>query len=515
MLVRFDQFEVDLAARTLRSPNGLIALRPKSFSVLAAILERPTCVIPKNELIAKAWPEGIASDESLARCVSDIRLALGDEERNIIKTVPGVGYVLTASRQSERTSAQDDQAQQTQIGRPTVAVLPFAHIGGDPSGADLADSLSEEIITELCRFSELAVIASNSCFHFKGRAVDVRVAARELGADFIVEGSIRRINEQLRVTAKAVEAAGGKHLWGSIFTPTIDDMTKLQSEIARTVASVACAHIVHTEVDRNWATSKIKCELYDTFAEARALVRAWYATFRNIDRLYRARKLFERVIEGAPGEARAYTGLASTLFSTYLFKRDDDFQKRAVLERIEDLCRIAIEHDPNLPDAFGHLGHAFLHKGDHDSSLASHRRAHAINPNRCDFRHVSALVFSGEHDDAIEIGQTGMRLDPFHTPIALGWLGAALMFKARYTNALQALLEATSRAPGWRGGFLYLAATYERLGEIEKAKAASDRVLKLEPGWTIGTTGRSVNRFKRKEDAELFFGALERAGLPK
>ncbi|RTL69339.1 MAG: hypothetical protein EKK41_13875 [Hyphomicrobiales bacterium] len=515
MLVRFDKFEIDLAAKTLRNPQGLIALRPKSFNVLAAIAERPACVIPKSELIAKAWPEGIASDESLARCVSDIRLALGDEGRNIIKTVPGVGYVLAVSRQSERTSAQDDQAQQTQIGRPTVAVLPFVHIGGDPSGADLADSLSEEVITELCRFSDLAVIASNSCFYFKGRAVDVREAARQLGADFIVEGSIRRDSEQLRVTAKAVEATGGKHLWGSIFTPTIGDMPRLQSEIARTVASVACAHIVHAEVDRNWATFRIKGEPYDRFVEALALVRGWYATFRNIDRLYRARTLFEQVIDSAPGEARAYTGLASTLFSTYLFKHDNDFQKPAVLERIEDLCRTAIEHDPNLPDAFGHLGHAFLHKGDHDSSLAAHRRAHAINPNRCDFRHATALVFSGEHDEAIEMSRTGMRLDPFHSPIALGWLGAALMFKERYADALPVLLEATSRASGWRGGFLYLAATYERLGQIEKARAAADRVLKLEPAWTIATTGRSVNRFKRKEDAELFFGALERAGLPK
>lgn len=570
-LIRFGAFSLDTQARTLKCRHGEVPLRPKSFDVLRILCENPGRIVTKEELFAAVWPDVTVSDESLTRCVSDIRKALDDKDQVIVKTIPGRGYALASSVDRTGDAGPTSPAlpeaprlpgpgypwlataiafgkqmrwprdwrlglllasvlcailagglalsnrpgqSRTAAERPAVAVRPFVNLSGDPSQDYLVDGVVEDIITELSRFSSLSVIARNSTARFKDQAVDVQEIRRQLKVGFVLEGSLRKDGDRIRVTSQLIETNTGRLLWADRYDRDFADVLILQNEIAKTVAGLCGAHVNRSELDRASTKTLAAGDAYDHYLKASSLVRDWYASFRDVRQLYEARRLYEQAISLDPHDARSYAGLASTYFSTFLFKYDADFQNPAVLEKIKKLSLKAIELDPNLQDAHGHLGHAYYHSGELDLAIAAHQRAFALNPNRVDYRYAVALVYAGEPQKAIEVSRTSMRLDPFYTPITAGWLGAAHFMKGEYTDALPPLIEATTRASGWRGGHLWLTATYARLGEIEKAKAAAARVLALEPGWTIEKSGRHANIFKHAKDAEHLYGAWRVAGLP-
>jgi tetratricopeptide (TPR) repeat protein len=175
------------------------------------------------------------------------------------------------------------------------------------------------------------------------------------------------------------------------------------------------------------------------------------------------------------------------------------------------LCLKAIELDRNCQMATAILGTTCI-KG---SNAIAHERALALNPNRVSWRFATALVHAGQHERAIEVIRACMRLDPFYPPTAPGFLGFAYFMLKRYSEALPPLLECTSRASGWQGGHLFLAATYARLGEIDKARAVAAEILRLIPEYTISGIEQRLNFYRRPEDAEHFFGGLRLAGLPE
>src|SRR6202165_4353416 len=206
MIFRFGEYTLDMAQGCLRTANREVDLRPKSFEVLRCLVENVGRLVTKDELIKAVWPNVVGADEALARCISEVRQAIADSDQTIIKTVPRRGYRFSSpvSQHPENadtaTVAATSPTTGTNTGfepqipdRSSIAVLPFSNLSGDPQQEYFSDGITEDIITELSRFSELAVIARNSTFQYRGKTIDVRDVGRQLGVRYVLEGSIRRV----------------------------------------------------------------------------------------------------------------------------------------------------------------------------------------------------------------------------------------------------------------------------------------------------------------------------------
>ena len=354
---RFEGFTLDLTRRSLRAGDHLVELRPKSFDVLAYLVERAGRPAGKDEIIQAVWPDVTVTEESLTRCVSDIRLALDDSAQRIIKTLPRRGYVLAAPvtgtdpadsgmSPSPHTKPHSAPAQDD---RPTIAVLAFENVSGDPGEQYFSDGITDDIITELSRFSSLIVIARNSSFQYKGRSVDARRIGQELGVRYVLEGSIRRDGERLRLTAQLIDALSGAHRWAERYDRPSTDVFAVQDEIARTIAVLAAAHVDKAELHRTLIKPPASLQAYDCYLRGVSSVDAFYvASFYaayNIDHLRDARRWFEQAIAIDPRHARAYAALAASYLPTYVyrFKDDEDCFNPATLERMRMLALRAIE----------------------------------------------------------------------------------------------------------------------------------------------------------------------------
>src|SRR5262245_17546755 len=521
---RFEGFTLNLTRRSLRAGDRSIELRPKSFDVLAYLVERAGSPVGKDEIIQAVWPDVTVTEESLTRCVSDIRLALDDSGQRIIKTLPRRGYVPAAPATAtdpgdpaiSPPAHNEPLSPPQQDDLPAIAILAFENVSGDPDEQYFSDGITDDIITELSRFSSLIVIARNSSFQYTGRSVDVRRIGQELSVRYVLQGSIRRDGERLRMTAQLIDALSGAHRWAERYDRHLTDVFAVQDEIARTIAALVAAHVDKAELNRVLIKPPASLQAYDCYLRGASSVDAFYAAYRDINHLRDARRWFEQAIAIDPRHARAYAALAGSYLPTYVhrFKDDRDFFNPAIFERMRALALKAIELDPRLPDGHSNLGDIFARQLEHDASIAAHERALALNPNRVNWRFASALIFAGQHERAIEVTRACMRLDPFYPPTAPGWLGIAYFMLKRYSEALPPLLESTSRASGWEGGHLFLAATYARLGEIERARAVASEMLRLIPEYTTGDVAQRLNFF-RAEDAEHYFRALRLAGLPE
>jgi adenylate cyclase len=218
-IFQFADYTLDVVRGSLRTTDREVELRPKSFDVLCYLVENAGRLVTKEELIKTIWPSVVVTEESLTRCVSDVRNAIGDGDQTIIRTIPRRGYRFAApvSRlrsdcaESLRGTSDGSQRLESLPDRPSVAVLAFVNFTGDLQQEYFSDGITEDIITELSRFSELTVIARNSTFQYKGKAVDVRQIGRELGVRYVLEGSIRRDGTRLRITAQLIDATTGSH----------------------------------------------------------------------------------------------------------------------------------------------------------------------------------------------------------------------------------------------------------------------------------------------------------------
>jgi adenylate cyclase len=509
-IVEFEGFTLDLDRRALLAGSDVVELRPKSMQVLMHLARNPGRVVSKDEFFTAIWPDVIVTDESLMRCISDIRLALDDGQHRCVKTVPRQGYLFAAETRPSRGATSTAPARE----RASIAVLPFQAIGVSESPEHVGDGLADDIITELSRFSDLIVIASNSSLRYRDRSSDIRMVAGEIGADYIVEGTIRVGERGFEITARLVDARDGSYRWAERFVRDLVAFQSISHEIVGVMVGLIDAHIMRAETERALLGRSSAWPTQELYLKATGLIRRFYASYTGVDLIYEGRRDLEKVIEADPRHARAYSVLAESYFVTYLHKFDDDFLNESVLALTRSHLLRAIDIDPQLAEAHAHYGHAQLHAGEHDAALASHSRASELNPNRADWRHGIALVFAGQHEKAIQVIRSCLRRDPFCSPVALGWMARAFYGLGRYSEALLPVEESTARAAGWRGAPLLLAATYARLGLLDRAQAAAAEVLRREPGWTIEGTGKRTNRYRRREDEDHFFDGLRMAGLP-
>jgi adenylate cyclase len=521
-------FTIDLDAVCVTGPWGRVHLRPKSFDVLRYLVERSDRVATKDALMEALWPGVTVTEQSLTRCIYEIRLALRDEDQRIIKTVPKRGYILgvpvavpssnAADRETRRTVTRDapSQAPSGHVSlpdRPSIAILPFIDLSGDSDQAYVADGIVEDIITELSRFGELLVIARNSSFRYRSKAVDVRKVSRELGARYVLEGSVRRGSDRIRVAVQLIDGSTGAHCWAERYDGKLSDIFAIQDELTRTIASVLMAQVQNAEVSRILATPATSWQAYDLCMRALVPFSAFYASYQAAD-LYEARRFLEQALRIDPQYGRLYAMLSCTYLSSWIHQLNDDYLSPAALARAYELARRAVETGPNLPIAHEHYGFVLSYMGRHDEAISAFERAAALNPNFVTGRFGLALVYAGDPARAIEVLATYRRLEPFYPGSPAGFLGLAYHMLKDYKDAMAPLLECTSRAPNFRSGHCWLAANYVRLGELGAARREVAEALRLSPNFTIAQQ-RHLMKFKRSEDAEHFFGSLLQAGFPE
>jgi adenylate cyclase len=524
---RFSGYTLDVVRGCLRNAEGEIELRPKSFEVLRCLVAKAGHLVAKEELIKTVWPNVVVSDESLMQCVSEVRRAIGDSVQAIIKTVPRRGYRFTAPvvrlppESAAGTTIEPAQfgfgkggrLDPLQFDRPCVAVLPFVNLAGGQQQEYFSDGITEDIITELSRFSDLLVIARNSTFQYKGKSLDVRQIGRDLSARYVLEGSVRRDRGRVRIIAQLIDAETGAHCWAERYDRKLSDVFAVQEEVAREIVSILAAHVNKAEAQHALLKPPAAWKAYDYYlrgAEAFALQLAE----RKTELIYEARRLLEQSLAIDPGYARAYAMLARTHAYTYLEPRDGDYLSPDVLNRAHELAKKAVQLDPNLPLAHSHLGWVLLFMRQHEAAIAEFERSRSLNPNFTDPSFGLGLVFAGESARAVEVLQANLRLDPFQNPSRLGYMGHALYMLKRYTEALVPLRECVSSLPHFRIVHLWLAATYGQLGQLTEARAEAAEVLRIEPDFTIERRTRTAV-YKDPKDAVHFLDGLRKAGLPE
>lgn len=513
----FGPFRLDPVQRLLSCDGVAVQLRSRAFDILCVLASANGEVVTKDHLMSKVWQGLVVEENNIQVHISALRKALdrvGGGQSYVI-TVPGRGYRLIGSEaQSNEKKPPEVQRALVLPQKPSIAVLPFANLSDDQGQDYFSDGITRDIITELSRFSELFVIASNSSFHYKDKTPNIGQVGRELGVHYALVGSIRRAGNRVRITGQLIDATTGAHLWAERYDRELEDVFAVQDEVVRTIAAILAAHVRKAEIERTRVKPPDSLQAYDYYLQA-ADTYAYFLSSFGVEDLYRTRRLLHQALVIDPNYGRACALLADTHVAAWIHPVDGDLLNAPALDQAHQLALKAVHLDPNLPMAHSNLGHVLLWKRQHDASIAEFERAVALNPNDVDWRFSVALVYAGQPKRAIEVAETYMRLDPFHTPLASGFLGFAHYMLKQYAQALLLLRESVSRAPKLRPSYAWLAATHAQMMQGDEARAAALEVLRLQPDYTIAGTAKRLASFKQAKDEDHFLDGLRKAGLPE
>ncbi len=396
--------------------------------------------------------------------------------------------------------------------KPSIAVLPFTNMSGDPEQEYFSDGITEDIITELSRFRSLFVIARNSSFTYKGRAAKVQDIGKELGVQYVVEGSVRKAGNRVRVTAQLVEAASGNHLWAERYDRDLEDIFAVQDEIVQTVVATVAGRLqdVGAEHARRKPTENLAA--YDCLLRVYQHVHR----FTSAD-IAPARSLLERAIELDPGSARAHAYLSFFEMSDWIWGKSDD----EAFNRAFASAKKAMALDDG--DSWSHLvlGQVYIRRGRPDFALNYMEKAVALNPNEptavANMGWVLDLM--GRHDEAVEWVENAMRLDPFHPDWMLDVLALALYSSRSYEAAISAYMRHKA-PPYW--AHVHAAACFaqlERRDAVVGAVAAFEEAAERErregnPGVSIELAIRDTQTFyKNQDDRDHWLEGFRKAGF--
>jgi adenylate cyclase len=525
LLYLFEDFVLDTDKRELRRGADAVSVAPQVFDVLDYLVRNRERVVSKDDLVTAIWEGRIISDAALTTCLKAVRSAIGDsgEGQHLIKTLPRKGFRFVGGVREEqgrgRTLDGEIPVEPPRPilalpDKPSIAVLSFTNMSGDPGQDYFSDGITEDIITGLSRFSELFVIARNSSFQYKGKSPDIRQVGRELGVRYVLEGSIRRAGNRVRVSAQLIDAVTGAHRWAERYNRELKDVFAVQDEVSRAIVAILVAQVDKAEAERALLKPPTTWQAHDFFMRASGIFTAVRSSFKVAD-LYEVRQLLERSISIDPNYARAYATLSYTHLFAWVYRLDEDYLSPTALERAHRLAWKAVQLDPNLPIAHAHLGAVLTFEGQHEQSVAEFEKAIALNPNFTDWRFGTTLLRAGEPARAIQVLETHMRYDPFYVATVPAVLGIARYMLKEYSQALPPLREFASRVPNVSQGHIWLAANLAQLGQLDEARAEAAEVLRLDPKYTIDGTERRHVLNKRPEDTEHLLDGLRKAGLPQ
>ncbi len=423
--------------------------------------------------------------------------AAGEQSfKNIAEPVRAF-HVRTDSRAQTAVAPAED----THPHRPSLAVLPFDNLSGDPQEDYFADGITEDLITEFSRFQELIVIARNSVFSYKGKAVKVQDVGRELGARYVLEGSVRKAGERVRITAQLVEAASGHHLWAERYDREIEDVFAVQDEVTRTIVATLAGKLDATERRRARGDSERTDNLkaYDLVLRAREL----WLRFTPENNLA-ARDLYEKAIALDRDYARAYSGVAWTYLQEAWATGSEEAHDRAL-----EYARKGVRINPASHSNYLTLGQVCLANGLADQAVDAMERGIELNPNDSDGLPflAQALSMQGKPDDAIARINEAKRINPGLRDWHRAQTVIAHFVARRYAEAV-AVMEGLGDPTPWVA--TWYAASLAQLGRVDEAKKVIADYLDDAPPFALA--GR-LRGFKHEEDRQHYAEALRKAGL--
>jgi adenylate cyclase len=503
----FGRFRLHLGRRELLRDGKPVRLHPRALDILSALAAAKGEVLSKDALMARLWPGRVVEDGNLHVHVSALRKALDEhsEGHSYIVTVPGRGYRLAGLAAWEMTGSNEPSPERSLPlpDKPSIAVLPFTNMGGDPEQEYFASGMVEEIITALSRIRWLFVIARNSSFTYKGQAVDVKLVGRELGVRYVLEGSVRKAGARVRITAQLIDARSGAHLWADRFDGSPEDVFDLQDKVALSVAGVIEPTLQAAEIHRSSERPTSDLTAYDLYLRALP-----YVTSRERDRLQHAFDLLSRAIHRDPNYGPALAQIAYYYFQLDLHGWADDREetRRNGLE----FARQALRCAPDDPEVLVHAAHVFGYfDQDIDAAMALVDRALALNPSFASGWYWSGVLrnWVGRPDVALEHFATFLRLSPRERfPFYLTGIGIALFFLRRFDEAIVKLNESVERYPHHVLTHRFLAASHAHLGRLDEARMVAARLRTLNMPILEGGT-----RYRNKDYRTLYVSGLRLA----
>ena len=312
----FEHYALDTDRWELRHGADLVAVEPQVLDVLTYLIRNRDRVVSRDDLLVAVWKGRIVSESALTSRINAARQAVGDsgEKQRLIKTLLRKGFRFVATVREEQTPmrvapsdelSQSSKPRLTLPDKPSIAVLPFTNMSGDPDQEYFSDGMTDDIITELSRFSELFVIARNSSFQYKGKSPDIRQVGRELGVRYVLEGSIRRAENRIRISAQLIDGTTGGHCWAERYDRKIDDAFAIQDEVARTIAAILTAHVNRAEARHAFSKPPSNWQTHDYYLRAAEVYASFLSTY-CAEQLYEARALLEKSLSIDPHYARAY-----------------------------------------------------------------------------------------------------------------------------------------------------------------------------------------------------------------
>jgi TolB-like protein/Flp pilus assembly protein TadD len=389
--------------------------------------------------------------------------------------------------------------------------LPFDNLSGDPEQEFFADGMAEEIITGLSRCRWFFVIARNSSFTYKGHAVDVKQVSRELGVRYVIEGSVRKAGNRVRVTAQLVDATTGNHIWAERYDRELDDIFALQDEITERIITSVAPGIISAEMQRAHRKDIASLDAWERIMRAH-----WHLARFTMEDNAEARRLLTEAAQIEPDSALALGDLA--MIHVFDGQWGWGISRDQSLAAAAEAARRAVTIDEGNAWAHIALGFVELFAGRHSESVRRLERASEISPNDPHAHgHLGfALSFSGESEAAIAQLEEAMRLSPRDPFLAFWYTARALAaFSAeKYDDAVEWGEKTIEENPRHPGAYRLLAASYAQLGHIEEAKVALEEMLLQMPGMTVAATRKQVP-WKRADDAQRYLDGLRKAGLPE
>jgi adenylate cyclase len=387
--------------------------------------------------------------------------------------------------------------------KPSIAVLPFNNLSGDPEQEYFSDGLTEEIIAALSSVPKIFVIARNSTFTYKGKPVKVQQVSEELGVRYVLEGSIRKGGDKIRITAQLVDAINGHHLWAKRYDRNLDDIFAVQDELTKEIIMSMQVKLTEGEQARATAKGTNNLEAYLKCLQANELVHRV-----NPESNALGKKLAEEAVALDPEYAWAYYNLGRA-HQLDVWLRTSKSPRESIGKAI-GFMKKAIALDDTLAEAHGRLGFIYSMIGKHDEGIAQAEKGVAVNPNSA-MAHVmlgKTLSYAGRWEESIPPYKKAIRLNPIPPNMYLYSLGLSYGFAGQYDEAITWCEKAVREAPDSLYARIMMTVVYSWSGQDEKARAEAAEVLRIQPKYTI-----EEQRYKRKEDSERFNGALRKAGL--
>jgi len=392
--------------------------------------------------------------------------------------------------------------------KPSIAVLPFINMSDDPKQEYLCDGLTEEIITALSKVGNMFVIARNSTFTYKDKAVKVQQVAEELGVRYVLEGSVRKFQDRLRITTQLIDAVKGRHVWAERYDRELKDLFVLQDDITMKIMTALRVELTAGEDVHQWERGTNNFEAYLKLLQARQVLDY------NKEGVIESQRLIKEAIAIDPQYAMAYRNLGVTYVIEHMMGLTKSPERS--LERAMEMAQKAIELDGTLAEAHALVGRIYLGKGQYEKAIVEGEKAYALDPNS---DHVlAAYAYSLQHvgrlEEAIEFYKRAIRLDPIPPRWFLFGLGRSYRDAGRYEEALATFKKVLKRVPNNHWVFMELTITYSISGREEEARASAAEALKINPKLSAEYF---VNRWPYKNQAykEYLIDILRKAGVPK